>query len=169
MSTTQIDLTDPNAGKTINWEVVLRTDEHIIQAISELISRNYLFDFDKAFLGSLISWFDKRGKLTPKQSQSAIKSLTKRYCTRLTAIYNADGSSFKAYIDATTPVLDEEFLEIVDEFNTLMECPVCDRKHMINTGAYPIICNDTDPDRQTVKCDKCHTTITFQKGEANES
>jgi len=168
MSNTKIlGITDGLINKTLNWEVILRTDEHVVQAISELVTRNALFRFDIKFMTSLVDWFNRTGRLTEKQSQAAIKSLSKRYSNQLQRIYDAEHSSFKAYIDSTTNHLNEELVEIISEFNTMMDCPICD-KHKINTGSFPIITTFGEPDRQTVVCDKCHTTITFQQVE-NES
>jgi hypothetical protein len=164
MSATKVVNISENS-KQLNWEVVLRTDEHIVQAIAELMTRNYIFSFDEMFLGNLQSWYDKRGKLTPKQSQTAIKTLAKRYGKRLQAIYDdPNNDSFKAYIDMSTTNMDEEFVEIVSEFKLEMECPICD-KHVINTSGYTMeLGGNGQPSFQTVKCDKCHTTITFQLG-----
>jgi glutathionyl-hydroquinone reductase len=144
----------------LNWEIVLRTDEHIVQAISELIVRNLLMSFDEAFLGNLQSWYDKRGKLTPKQSQSAIKTLAKRYSKRLQAIYDdPNNGTFKAYIDATTEVMDEEFVEEVSDFVNINVCPICDHKLIVNSVSNTKITTDS----LTIKCAKCHTTINFMK------
>jgi len=143
-----------------NWEVILKTDEAIVEAISALSGAGMLFKFDISFLESLISWFQKRNKLTIKQSQSAIKSLCKRYPNRLQELYDGKSPHFRQFIDSAVEVKDEEFVEEVTTIFSTMECPVCDKKHELVLGDI-LDFNIKSTLDFTIKCDKCHTTITF--------
>ncbi len=150
-----------------NWEVLLRTDEAIYNTLYALRDNNKIQLGDTSFFISLIEFYNnvriqsyrqKKGepKYSIKQSQSVIVSLAKRYRDALKDMYYTD-NHFNKYINSIA-IKDEEVLEIVDCIPVSLDCPVCINKNKLTIPA----AGNVFLNLVTIKCDHCHTTITFK-------
>ena len=148
--------------EVLNWEVLLKTDEAIYKALDVLNRHNKFFDFDQRFLKSLVVWYTnpkyKKHFYSKKQYDAAFQILDKRYLKILDGFAGTD-TEFNKFLNSIE-VVDEEFVEVVDEIKNPMDCPVCDKPHKLSISEvkdFVALATGT----ATVKCDKCHQTITF--------
>ena len=146
----------------LNWEVLLKTDEAIFRALNILNHYNDFFEFDGDFLRSLIAWYAnpkyQKHFYSKKQYDAAFNALNKRYLKKLENYANTN-KEFKTFLNSLD-VQDEEFVEIVTEIKNPMECPICDPSHnVVLSEVSDFVAGATGS--ATVKCDRCHQTITF--------